>query len=211
MGHLAWRAATLLGVLYSAVLVLLSVANLLAPQRHGLLALGQIMAPLLFLLLVPFVPLAFVRAARRRTCSAQVAAHRPGCLRGRCGRSFRARLDTQRVAARARRRAGAGRDRMEHGRGDSGSWTTWLPRSRMRGPGSSASRSWGGTVRRRLPRIRLLLKRFPYRVLAPEDTSLGIGLLSSYPFIRRANDPLRSPLDRGTSRSGHRSWRSTWW
>jgi len=46
---------TLVGVLLCAGLVVLSVVNLVAPQRDGLLALSQILAPYLFLLAVPFL------------------------------------------------------------------------------------------------------------------------------------------------------------
>jgi endonuclease/exonuclease/phosphatase (EEP) superfamily protein YafD len=47
------------GALLATALVALSVIQVIAPQRDGLLALSEILAPYLFLLLVPFVVLAF--------------------------------------------------------------------------------------------------------------------------------------------------------
>ena len=60
------QLVTLVGALLCVGLVVLSAVHLVAPQRDGLLALSQILAPYLFLLLVPFLLLLRTRGPAGR-------------------------------------------------------------------------------------------------------------------------------------------------
>jgi endonuclease/exonuclease/phosphatase (EEP) superfamily protein YafD len=204
VGHLAWRAATVLGVLYSVVLILLSAGNLLVPQRHGLLALSQIMAPLLFLPLLLFVPLALVRAgpgggALRRGLRIGLVA---------CVVIAVVRFVPAWVPAGSQIASGGGPEigvitwNAEGETPDPGAVVAALQDAR---PGIIAIEELGRHSSAAIAADPALFQRFPYRVLSPEDTSLGIGLLSSHPFIGAptvsADPPLiQARLDAGNGR-----------
>jgi endonuclease/exonuclease/phosphatase (EEP) superfamily protein YafD len=193
VGHLVWRAATVFGVLYAAVLILLSAVNLLIPQRHGLLSLSQILAPLLFLPLLLLVPLAFVRAA-------------PGAN----GLRWRLRIGLLTCAVVAVVRfvpawIPAASPRVPAGGLEIGV-TTWNVEAEAPGPDAVVAALQGASpgivaieelathTSTAIAADPALLQRFPYRVLVPNDGSLGVGLLSSYPFTGTPTAGLDPPL-----------------
>ena len=63
MARQVLRGIMVVGLTYTVLVIALSVVNVVAPQRNGLLALSQILAPLLF---VPLLPLAVVGVTFRR-------------------------------------------------------------------------------------------------------------------------------------------------
>jgi vancomycin resistance protein VanJ len=189
----AWRAMTVLAVLYASLLIVLSAVNLLAPQRNGSLALSQIVAPLLFLPLPLFVPLAVARVrpgarALRRWLRIGLVA----CAVIAVVRFVPAWIPLQLTPAPA--------GGLEIG------VTTWnveqeAPRPadvvaalqaakagivgiEELGKGSSAAIAADPTLQ----------QRFPYRMLVPRDGSFGMGLLSSYQFVGTPSVALDPPL-----------------
>ncbi len=193
MGHSARRAATVLGVVCAATLIVLSALNVLYPQRHGLLALSQIVAPYLYLPLLLFVPLTVIRvspvahATRRwlriglvvcaviavvRFVPAWIPAASPPVPAG----SLALGVTTWNMEAETLDPAAAVAVLQDAGTGIVG--LEELARH------SSA----------RIAADPALLRRFPYRVLSPSDGSVGVGLLSSYPFVGSPGIALDPPL-----------------
>ena len=184
-----------LTALYPAALLALSVVHFVAPQRAGLLALSQIFAPHLFALAVLLVPLAFRRDARvLRLLLA-------GCV----------------VVGTLRFGAGL----------------VSMPPPDVPGARSIAALTWNvesddppvdgviGVLRETSadvvglqelgPRLAATIEtdpglaaRYPHRVLEPQYTSRGMGLLSRYPIVEHAvieNPPLAwARLDLGEGR-----------
>ena len=193
MARSAWRAMTVLAVLYAAVVIVLSAVNVLAPQRSGLLALSQIVAPLLFLPLPLFVPLA-------------VAWMNPGARALR--RWLRIGLVTCAVVAMVRFvPAWMPSQWTSPPAGGQGiGVTTWNIEGETPEPAAVVAalrESKAGVVGIEelakhasvaIAADPVLLQRFPYRLLVPSDGSLGIGLLSSYPFVGTPSAALDPPL-----------------
>ena len=184
---------TLLGVLYGAVLLMLSAVNVLAPQRHGLLALSQILAPLLFVPLLLFVPAAVVR----------VRPPTPGALR----RWLRIVLVACAVVAVVRFvPAWIPSSGPAPAAGAELAVTTWniesetpepaavLAGLHTAGAGIVGVEELGERTAGVIAADPALLLRFPYRVLSPNPLSFGIGLLSSYPFVGTPSVSLDPPL-----------------
>jgi vancomycin resistance protein VanJ len=188
-----WRVLALIGALYAGFLLALSVINAAAPQCNGLLALSQILALLLFMPLLLFVPLAFARVSPR-LLGVRRALH-IGLVA--CAVVAVVRFVPAWIPASPRLPAGGG---LELG------VTSW----NMEGDATSPSAVVGALQRAPSGIVGLselaeptsaaiaadfgLLARFPYRTLSPRDDSLGIGLLSSYPFVGAPSVRLDPPL-----------------
>ncbi len=183
----------MIGVVYAVALILLSAVNALSPQREGLLALTQIVAPYLFVPLLLFVPLAF--------SSVTPGARAPG-------RWLRIGLVVCAVVAAFRFVPAwipAGSSPLPAG-GLELDATTWNMEGEALDPAAAVAAledAGAGIVgleelakhsSAAIAADPALLQRFPYRVLSPNDGSVGIGLLSSYPFVGTPSVALDPPL-----------------
>lgn len=205
MARSAWRAMTLLGVLYACLVLALSAVNVLAPQRNGLLAISQILAPLLFVPLLLLLPLAVARVSsgahvmRRWLRIALVS----------CAIVAVVRFVPVWIPLPSTAEPGGG---IELG------VTTWNVEAGALQPAAVVgalqdARSGVVGIEELTNRTSVaiaadptLLQRFPYRMLMPSDDSLGIGLLSSYPFVGTpgtGRDPplIHAVVDLGSARS----------
>jgi vancomycin resistance protein VanJ len=174
------KAARTLAVGYAVGLIVLSAIHVLMPQRNGPLALSQVFAPHLFLPLLILLPLA-LRGAERRTSLALLAAFVIGVVR-----------------------FGPGMVSLPKGPpGDHGQQLEVLSWNLAAGQVSSelligrlmqsdadivALQELRPTHANAIEADPLLRQQFPYRVLEPESTVLGLGLLSAYPI----RDPIAS-------------------
>lgn len=192
MAQSAWRTVTLLGVLYGAVLLMLSAVNVLAPQRHGLLDLSQILAPILFVPLLLFVPAAVVRVPPSAgALRGQLRIVLVACLVVAVVRFVPAWIPSSGPAPAA---------------GAELAVTTWniesetpepaavLAGLHTAGAGIVGVEELGERTAGVIAADPALLLRFPYRVLSPNPLSFGIGLLSSYPFVGTPSVSLDPPL-----------------
>ncbi|MEA2623575.1 MAG: vancomycin resistance protein VanJ [Chloroflexota bacterium] len=183
----AWIA--LAGSGYAFVVLLLSAVHVLAPQRSGILALSEVGAPFLFLLLLPLVPVALgYIAPRKRSWRRLLRVSLVACLAVAAVRFGPVWLSVPASAA--------GSPRI--------SVTSWNVESGEAAPSAvvavlraapegivalvELSKSQADAIRA----DDQLIRRFPYAELFPRDGSLGMGLLSSYPIVdsgRIADDP----------------------
>jgi vancomycin resistance protein VanJ len=170
------RALSILGAGWASAVLLLSVANAVAPQRDGLLALSQILAPFLFLPLLVFLPL--------------WRGHGPS------GRALRVGLVASAIVFVVRFMPGsiAFPSAPTPGAFQLGvtTWNLDLGRADPDVVVAALRQAPAGIVAleeltdRHADPIAVdaeLLARFPYRVLRRSGGSQGIGLLSSYPFV----------------------------
>lgn len=175
-------AALWLAAAYPIALLALSIQQVLAPQRNGLLAIGQIVAPHLFLTALLLVPLALVRGGpllRRPRAGLRVALATlivVGLILFLPGMVSLPPFETP-DAARA-------------------SVTSWN-RQALDGPTAEevvavvrASPSAVLAIQELRPEDAALIaadtalaERYPYRVLRPHEGTYGMGLLSAYPIL----------------------------
>ena len=174
------RAFATLGAGWAAAVLLLSLVNAALPQRDGPLALSQILAPFLFLPLVPF-------AVLRRTVGNPGRALRLGLAASAV--VFAVRFIPGSIAIPPTPTAGA----MELG------VTTWNLELGLADPdvviatlrdapqGIVALQEVTERHADPIAADSVILARFPYQKLSRSGGSQGIGLLSSYPFV---GDPI---------------------
>jgi endonuclease/exonuclease/phosphatase (EEP) superfamily protein YafD len=172
-GRSAALAATL-AALYPMALIVMSVVHAVAPQRSGPLAISQILAPHLFLLVVLLVPLAFVRRARALRIALLVAVA-----------VFAVRFGAGAWSLPASREATATTITV----------VTWnlLVNGRDPAPDVARLRSTDASVialqelsfpmARRIAADPEIAARFPHRVLEPRPGVLGMGILSAFPIV----------------------------
>ena len=197
------RCVAVLGAVLALGLVVLTVVQVVAPQRDGPLALSQILAPYLFLLLVPFLVFVLTPGPPGRLLRWGLAA---GGARLR--RPIRAGLGAV-PGVRAGRRG----HQPAHRRGLAGTWSWASPRTR---PWSTRLRASDAAVvglveltphhARAIAADPELAARYQTIELRPKDGSLGIGILSTLPPIGEPSvtgDPpiLVQELDAGDGRT----------
>jgi vancomycin resistance protein VanJ len=194
-GHVAravGRALVFIGVSYAALLMGLAAVNLLLPQRNGLLALTQILAFLLFVPLLLFVPVAVVRLdSRSRAAQRALRLLLVACAIVALVRFAPAWIPAAPAAVSGGVEIGATAWNLE---GDAPSPSAVVAALHDAAIGIVSLEELGGAASAAIETDPDLLRRFPYRVLAPRDDSLGIGLLSSYPFIGTPSVRLDPPL-----------------
>ncbi len=198
------RSAVLwLAAAYPVALLVLSLQQVVAPQRNGLLAIGQLLAPHLFLAAFLLVPLALVgrsarsRRSRRALGVALVVLVVVGL----------ARFVPGMVSLPATELPGATQVSVM-------SWN----RQALEGPSTdevlAVLRASGSIVAlqelrfddaARIEADPTLAERYPYRVLRPHGGTFGMGLLSAHPIVEEGwrEDPhtVWARLDMGDGRS----------
>ncbi len=194
-----------LGAAYPVALLLLSVQQVLAPQRNGLLAIGQILAPHLFLAALLLAPLALARS--------DAAARRGGPRR-----PLRMALAAVLVVGLVRFLPGTislpPQETPGAVRVSVSSWN----RQALGGPSAQevvallrASTSSVFALQELRPEDatliaadEVLVARFPHRVLRPHQGTYGMGLLSAHPILeegwRNVPHTVWARLDLGAGR-----------
>jgi endonuclease/exonuclease/phosphatase family metal-dependent hydrolase len=175
--------ASILG--WAAIVITLSAVNVLSPQRDGPLALSQVFAPYLFVPLFLFAPLLLVRSIGQLARLALVV----------CALVFVVRFAPGWVAMPQTASASAGFGvtswNLELGLAD--------PRRVVEGL-RTAERGVIGLEEltpqhaRAIARDRTLSERFPYRAFHPEEGSLGLGIMSSFPFLEEPEIDIDPPM-----------------
>ncbi len=202
--HSLGSAAIWLAAAYPAALLVLSLQQVLMPQRNGLLAIGQLLAPHLFLAALLLMPLVLIG--------------RPPRIR-RSRRVLRLALTVLVVVGLVRFVPGmVSLPATESPDATQVSVTSWN-RQALDGPSTedflAVLRASGSTVIA-IQELRIddaagieadptLAARYPYRVLQPHGGTFGMGLLSAYPIVEEGwrEDPhtVWGRLDMGDGRS----------
>lgn len=190
--------AALAGALLAFSIVGLCVVHLVSPQRDGPLALSQILAPHLFLLLVPFLVLALTRGVSGRLLRLGLVA---------AALTFTIRFvpgwiplsGSSPAAAAGAHRLGVLTWNLELGQPDPDAVVARLRASDAAVIGLVELTPHHAQA---IERDAVLAARYPTMDLRPMDGSLGIGLLSTLPSVeppRRTGDPpvLVGRLDAG--------------
>ena len=164
-----------LGILACLVILGLSVVDLIAPQRNGLLALADVMAPLLFLGLLVFLPLCLLRGAHARLLRVLIVV---------CAGVFMVRflpgaVALPRAADPAALPVHATTWNLELGRADPGVVVETIRAMPAGIIGLVELTHAHSDPIAADPAIRL---KFPFQVLKPRGGSTGLGLLSSWPI-----------------------------
>lgn len=190
------RALLHLLTLYPLLLLALSAVHIYAPQRSGPLALTQILAPLLFWLLLPLVPLALAR----RTLPLKLALI--ACLVVAVVR-FGPTQDAAPVL-----------ETPDARRFSALTWNLELTNRNFAGIIERLTTSGADIVALQeltpeqaeaLQADPLLQQRYPYQMLNPRPGVSGMGLLSRFPILKQHPNPDASPrwaqLDLGDGRT----------